>query len=66
MKKKEGLDVDEEILRGVMCYFDKVVKKCYFREDLIIVVVFVMDIILSCILVVENLIIIVKIIDNSE
>lgn len=33
-----------------MCYFDIVVRKCYFREDMIIIVVFVMDIIFMCIL----------------
>lgn len=33
-KKRFGLLIDEDLLRRLMCYFDKIVKYWYFRESL--------------------------------
>ena len=66
MKKKEGLDVDEETLRGAMCHSDKVAKKCHLREDLTTVAASAMEIISSCSLAVENPTTTAKTTDNSE
>ena len=47
-KKREGLDVDEEVLRRAMCHSDKVAKTSYLREDMTAVAAQAMDIIAMC------------------
>ena len=47
-KKREGLDVDEEVLRRAMCHSDKVAKASYLREDMTAVAAQAMDIITMC------------------
>ena len=47
-KKREGLNIDEEVLRRAMCHSDRVAKKCYLREDMTTTAASAMDIISMC------------------
>ena len=47
-KKREGLHVDEEVLRRAMCHSDKVARISYLREDMRAVAAQAMDIIAMC------------------
>ena len=47
-KKREGLNVDEEVLRRAMCHSDTVARKCYLREDMTTTAASAMDIISMC------------------
>ena len=47
-KKRQGLKVDEEVLRRAMCHSDRVEKKCYLREDMTVTAAQAMDIIAMC------------------
>lgn len=47
-KKRDSLNIDEEVLRHAMCHSDRVAKKCYLREDMTTTAASAMDIISMC------------------
>ena len=47
-KRREGLNVDEEVLRRAMCHSDNVARISYLREDMTAVAAKAMDIIAMC------------------
>lgn len=47
-KKRDSLNIDEEVLRRAMCHSDRVAKKCYLREDMTTTAASAMDIISMC------------------